>query len=222
MIVILVAALIIFGPGKLPEVAGQMGRAVRDFRRMTSELTGEFEKTISDASDVKRSVSKELTGMKSQVASVSNSVKRDLSQAGSSASGTGGTKSAKALSSSSSITAARAKSTAKREASATSRSTPSASVASGAKTASRTTTTNGSASLAVASKADPFADLAVFDESGGDAQSAAPSSSNVRTPLDHSSDSLTAAVQTEGDDRKSAINRARQRRHNAGYNRQSG
>src|SRR5687768_10963403 len=48
MLVIIVGALIIFGPGKLPEVMGQVGRAVRDFRRMTADLTGEFEKAVGD------------------------------------------------------------------------------------------------------------------------------------------------------------------------------
>ena len=36
LMVILVLALIIFGPGKLPEIAGQVGKVVRDFRRTTS------------------------------------------------------------------------------------------------------------------------------------------------------------------------------------------
>jgi TatA/E family protein of Tat protein translocase len=40
--VILIVALIIFGPGKLPEVAGQVGKAVRVFRRLTSVFTDEF------------------------------------------------------------------------------------------------------------------------------------------------------------------------------------
>ena len=78
MLVLMVAALIIFGPGKLPEVAGQLGRAVRDFRRMSAELTGEFEKSISVADDVKRTVKSEVTGMKSQVTGVTDSVKKDL------------------------------------------------------------------------------------------------------------------------------------------------
>ena len=39
LMVILVLALIIFGPGKLPEIAGQVGRVVRDFRRTTAELS---------------------------------------------------------------------------------------------------------------------------------------------------------------------------------------
>jgi len=45
--VILVLALIIFGPGKLPEIAGQVGRVVRDFRRTTAELSSEFNRTLS-------------------------------------------------------------------------------------------------------------------------------------------------------------------------------
>src|SRR5829696_6342222 len=77
--IIVVVALLIFGPGKLPEVAGQLGRAVRDFRRMTSELTGEFEKTMSVADDIKKSVRAEVTSMTKEVTSVADSVKRDLS-----------------------------------------------------------------------------------------------------------------------------------------------
>ena len=47
LMVILVLALVIFGPGKLPEIAGQVGRTVRDFRRMTGDLSSEFNRTIS-------------------------------------------------------------------------------------------------------------------------------------------------------------------------------
>jgi sec-independent protein translocase protein TatB len=39
--------LIIFGPGKLPEIAGQVGKVVRDFRRTTAELSSEFNRTLS-------------------------------------------------------------------------------------------------------------------------------------------------------------------------------
>lgn len=47
LMMILVLALIVFGPSKLPEMAGQVGKAVRDFRRATSELSGEFNRTLS-------------------------------------------------------------------------------------------------------------------------------------------------------------------------------
>jgi TatA/E family protein of Tat protein translocase len=46
--VIMIVALIIFGPGKLPEIGAQVGRAVRDFRRMTRDMTAEFNDSISD------------------------------------------------------------------------------------------------------------------------------------------------------------------------------
>ena len=33
LIVILVVALVIFGPGKLPEIGAALGRSIRDFRK---------------------------------------------------------------------------------------------------------------------------------------------------------------------------------------------
>ena len=39
LILILVIALIVFGPGKLPELGGAIGRGVREFRKTTQEFT---------------------------------------------------------------------------------------------------------------------------------------------------------------------------------------
>lgn len=47
IILILVAALIIFGPQRLPEIAGQIGKTIRDVRRMSDDLTGEFQRSMS-------------------------------------------------------------------------------------------------------------------------------------------------------------------------------
>ncbi len=47
IIVILIVALIVVGPQRLPEVAGQVAKAIRDFRRMSDELTGEFTRSLS-------------------------------------------------------------------------------------------------------------------------------------------------------------------------------
>ncbi|MDR9755457.1 MAG: twin-arginine translocase TatA/TatE family subunit [Thermoanaerobacterales bacterium] len=38
LILILVVVLIVFGPGKLPEVAKSMGKAMREFRKASSSL----------------------------------------------------------------------------------------------------------------------------------------------------------------------------------------
>jgi sec-independent protein translocase protein TatA len=37
LLLILVVALLIFGPGKLPEIGGALGRGIRDFRRAVEE-----------------------------------------------------------------------------------------------------------------------------------------------------------------------------------------
>ncbi len=40
LIVILVIALVIFGPGKLPELGGALGRGIRDFRKSVEGIEG--------------------------------------------------------------------------------------------------------------------------------------------------------------------------------------
>lgn len=41
LVVILVIVLIIFGPGRLPELGAGIGKAMREFRKATSEITNE-------------------------------------------------------------------------------------------------------------------------------------------------------------------------------------
>ena len=63
IMVIMIVALIIFGPGKLPEIGAQVGKAVRDFRRTTNELTREFNDSTSEI----RSTMDEMKGTMAQV-----------------------------------------------------------------------------------------------------------------------------------------------------------
>ncbi len=46
LIVILVIALIVVGPERLPTLAGQVGKAIRDFRQMSGDMTGEFQRAF--------------------------------------------------------------------------------------------------------------------------------------------------------------------------------
>jgi Tat protein translocase TatB subunit len=46
LLLIVVLALIVFGPQRLPEIMGQVGKAIADFRRATSQLSEEFNQTI--------------------------------------------------------------------------------------------------------------------------------------------------------------------------------
>lgn len=41
IVLLLVVVLIIFGPGRLPELGGAVGRAMKEFRKATTELTNE-------------------------------------------------------------------------------------------------------------------------------------------------------------------------------------
>jgi sec-independent protein translocase protein TatA len=43
LIAILVVALLIFGPGKLPEIGSALGRGIRDFRKALEHKGGEEE-----------------------------------------------------------------------------------------------------------------------------------------------------------------------------------
>ena len=61
-LLILVIVLMVFGPGKLPEIARTLGRAVREFKKYSSALTRdfrvEFEKQVRETSDRREKSSK--------------------------------------------------------------------------------------------------------------------------------------------------------------------
>ncbi|HKW72098.1 MAG TPA: twin-arginine translocase TatA/TatE family subunit [Candidatus Dormibacteraeota bacterium] len=47
IVALLVVVLIIFGPGRLPELGGAVGKAMREFRKATNELTSEVTSAAS-------------------------------------------------------------------------------------------------------------------------------------------------------------------------------
>jgi Tat protein translocase TatB subunit len=163
MFIILVVALVIFGPARLPELAGQVGRWVRDFRRMSGEWTGEFEKTFAEVEEVKRSIKREMQSIQDEVEGVSKSTRGDLKK--STARSTTGAKKATggALKSGSTTGTAAAKTVgAKTE--------PAAGGARTKMPALDARKRNGKAkldldlgALPVATKADPLVDVSFFD-----------------------------------------------------------
>jgi Tat protein translocase TatB subunit len=54
LLLIFALALIVLGPERLPEVAGQIGRTVGDFRRQASELTSEFQRSLDVAAQERK------------------------------------------------------------------------------------------------------------------------------------------------------------------------
>ena len=46
LIIIFIMGLIIFGPGKLPELGRTLGKAIREFRRVSNDVMDEIDKPI--------------------------------------------------------------------------------------------------------------------------------------------------------------------------------
>jgi TatA/E family protein of Tat protein translocase len=189
--VILIVALIIFGPGKLPEVMGQVGKAVRDFRRLTTDLTGEFERSTG-INDIKKTLQNEITGVKNEVTGVGTSIHNEVKSTASAATST----------SKSSTT--------------TSSTTPSFKPATPAVTAGTSASSSSKTTVApsVATKKDPLADLVAFDEVAPAATNGNSDSAAVATSSSNG-DSASSDAGVPAD----ALSRARLRRQQAGYNR---
>ena len=58
LIIILVIALIIFGPGKLPELGKGLGKSIREFKKAISGVSGEEEKPPTE---VKKEIAQQDT-----------------------------------------------------------------------------------------------------------------------------------------------------------------
>jgi sec-independent protein translocase protein TatA len=48
LIILLAIVLIIFGPGKLPELGGAVGRGIKEFRKASTEITDEVKAQINE------------------------------------------------------------------------------------------------------------------------------------------------------------------------------
>lgn len=49
LVIALIIVLIIFGPGRLPELGSGLGKAMREFRKATNELTNEVKTSVDAA-----------------------------------------------------------------------------------------------------------------------------------------------------------------------------
>jgi len=71
LVVILVITLIVVGPQRLPEMAAQIARAMREFRRYTSSLSREVTDALGD-------LEKEYTAAKDEWKEVGEAVQKDV------------------------------------------------------------------------------------------------------------------------------------------------
>ncbi|MGC4107563.1 MAG: twin-arginine translocase TatA/TatE family subunit [Thermomicrobiales bacterium] len=243
--IIAVVALLIFGPDKLPEVMGQAGKMVKDFRSMTAGLTGEFEKTIAEAKEIGNSITKEVGGMSKEVNAVTNSVKKDLGSKTTTPAPKKGmtsasaTKKAGTTSTSATKASSASKPTAKASTSSTTTKAPAKAATASSSTATASATTAAPTTVTPptpkASREDPIADVSLFEpapiERKPRARRATPTTFakvDVFASAPDGDDARIADALANGDPitipapaSDDALVRARQRRQSAGYARQS-
>jgi sec-independent protein translocase protein TatA len=51
LLIVLVIALVIFGPKRLPDMGRQLGRGLREFKKATSEIQDHFDLSLEDKDD---------------------------------------------------------------------------------------------------------------------------------------------------------------------------
>lgn len=207
---IAVVAVMIFGPDKLPEMAGQAGKLMRDFRRITQDMTGEFEKqTGVSVKDLKSNVDKEIAGIKSEMAGTTSSVQRELNSVKSSVSKTATSVSKSVSAAASSKSGSGTKSTTGSKSSSTAKKATSASTSKSSSTTNKSagsTTKTAAPAPAKASKNDPLADVSFMDNTGESSTNGASKANGKPAGAE--------ASPTQAD----ALARARSRRQTAGYN----
>jgi sec-independent protein translocase protein TatB len=80
LLLIFIIALIVLGPGKLPELARTLGKALRELRRMSLEVTAEFAKELRDMEAISSEV-KETTEEIKQAADIKRTLVESLEPA---------------------------------------------------------------------------------------------------------------------------------------------
>lgn len=192
IVIIAVAALVIFGPNRLPEVAGQAARWIRDLRNMSSQLMGDIEGQAG-VREFKDAIESEIKGVKSQVNKATAGVNKELAGVSSTAN--------KALASTNNAIKGNASST---TAKATTPVIPKAKSATTSTTAKASTTPK----KVVATKVEPQANASLLVE-------VAPKRPKALSAIEAvpAEDVPIAAATAD------ALSRARDRRLAAGYNR---
>jgi len=63
IIILLIIALVLFGPDDLPDIARALGKVVREIKKLTSDMTKEFQEAVNTPSNmVKKTINDTLYG----------------------------------------------------------------------------------------------------------------------------------------------------------------
>ena len=73
---VLLVALLVFGPGSIPKVASQLGKAVRAFRKITTDLSKDFAKALDTEEKQTKTTSKTAEKSALKIESVGDIAKK--------------------------------------------------------------------------------------------------------------------------------------------------
>ena len=65
LVIVLAIVLIVYGPGKLPEVGGAIGKAMREFRKASTDLQEDIKRSSSEPPVDTRPADRPATDVKS-------------------------------------------------------------------------------------------------------------------------------------------------------------
>jgi sec-independent protein translocase protein TatB len=83
IILIMAIALVVIGPDRVPEYARKFGKLVRNFRRMTSNLTGEMKKAMDieeEAEEIKKSAAEMNAALDDEARAIGLSLETEASE----------------------------------------------------------------------------------------------------------------------------------------------
>ena len=83
IILILVVALVIFGPGKLPEVGQTLGKTLREFKGAINNMDADIKKEVNDITSEVKDISNEVKDVKDamDIQSTIHDLQKDLTEA---------------------------------------------------------------------------------------------------------------------------------------------
>jgi sec-independent protein translocase protein TatA len=76
LLLILVIALIVFGPERLPEIGRSIGKAVRDFRQMSAGFTSEWQELSKELEETAAEVQEGVKEMETQMGELEASIEK--------------------------------------------------------------------------------------------------------------------------------------------------
>ena len=78
LVMILLVAIIAFGPGKLPEIARTLGQGIRKFRMATTELSKTLSEEFKEVKEVKEDLNKDLKQAKKELEEETKGIGEEL------------------------------------------------------------------------------------------------------------------------------------------------